>query len=225
MIKGKVQKSHAMTLTHHIEPSFIPPPEPSPLLDQATADEKMAHEAATMCWSKWKQTDSEVKFYIESGIPDSLLMKVINVTTAKDLWNLILSEHQSHSETFQAEMLRHLQNDRCSEVEDVRIHFAKMLQLRKELAATGKTVTEDHFTSILTNSLHLSVYGGVISTTSMSLKMHDKTPTAWQLVEAIEEEYMRCNFAQGGSMSTPTALYTSPQGQPTQKGKRKKKPN
>ena len=152
-------------------------------------------------------------------------MKVINVTTAKDLWGSILSEHQSRSETFQAEMLRRLQNERCSEVEDVRVHFAKMLRLREELAATGKTVTEDHFTSILTNSLPLSVYGGVISTAYTSLKMHDKTPTARQLVEAIEEEYMRRNFAQGGSMSTPTALYASPQGQSNQKGKRKKKPN
>ena len=87
----------------------------------------MAHEAATTHWSKWKQTDSGVKFYIKSGIPDSLLMKVINMTSAKDLWASILSEHQSCSETFQAEMLRRLQNEHCSEVEDVRVHFAKML--------------------------------------------------------------------------------------------------
>ena len=119
-------------------------------------------------------------------------------------------------------MLQRLQNEHCSEVEEIHVYFTKMLQLREELAATGKTITGDHFTSILTNSLPLSVYGGVISTANMLLKMHDKMPTTRQLVEAIEEEYMRCNFAQGGSMSTPTALYASPQGQSNQKGKRKK---
>jgi len=212
----------AKKLSHHLDHSTPPPPEPSELKSGASADETQAHEQAIANWNEWKQQDSEVKFYIESGIPDTLLVKVLNSTSAKVLWETILSDHQTRSETYQAEMLRRLQNERCSEVEDVRLHFAKMLKLREELAATGKTITEDHFTSILTNSLPTSVYGTVITTAYTALKMHDRSPTSRQLIEAIEEEYTRRQFASGGQGSS-TALFANPQGQ--SKRNKKKKPN
>jgi hypothetical protein len=202
----------AKTLVHHIDHSTLPPLEPGALNNQATDAEIKAHEEAVAHWSEWTQTDSEVKYYIKVSIHDTLLMKVIYLASAKDLWDLILSEHQTRSQTYQAEMLGRLQNERCSEVEDVRFHFAKMLKLCKELAATGKVITEDHFTFILTNSLPSSVYGIVIATFYTSLKMHDKIPTLRQLIEAIEEEYMRRNFANGGTSETSTALFTNAQG-------------
>jgi len=208
--------------------SHTPPPPTEPVAPKDGADEKAtkAHEQAVIAWTKWVNGESEVACYIESGLPETLLIKVINMSSAKEIWDTINSEHQTRSETYQAEMLRRLQNERCSEIEDVTIHFSKMLKLREELAATGKTVAEDHFTSILTNSLPSSVYGIVITTAYTALKMHDKTPTSRQLIEAVSEEYSRRRFANGGPPDSSTALFTNPQGPSASRNKgKKKKPN
>jgi hypothetical protein len=210
-------------LVHHINGSSTRPTDPGTLENGATEAKQKEHKEALARWNEWDLADSEARYYIEAGIPDSLFIKAINSTSAKDLWDMILSEHQSRSETYQAEMLRRLQNERCSEVEDVRNHFAKMLKLREELAATGKTLTDENFTSILTNSLPMSVYGTVITSSYTTLKMHDKTPTPRQLIEAIQEEYMRRNFANGGVPEPTTALYANPQGQSSSKRAKKKK--
>lgn len=74
------------------------------------------HEEALARWTERMIADSEVGFCVEVSIPDSPLMKVMNSATAKNLWDLILSEHQARSEKYQAEMLRRFQNKRCSEV-------------------------------------------------------------------------------------------------------------
>lgn len=73
-------------------------------------------------------------------------------------------------------MIRQIHNERCTDADDIRTHFAKMLLLREELAATGKTITEKNFTSIITNSLPPS-YDVVLSAAYATATMHGQELT------------------------------------------------
>jgi hypothetical protein len=209
----------AKWLAHHLDHSTPPPPKPGALVEGATGEDTKIYDKAVISWKEWRQADLEVRHYIISTIPDALVIKTLNATPTKALWEAIIQECEIMSKPYQAEVLRRLQNERCAEGEDVRSHFAKMLKFHGELAATGKTVTDDHFTSILTNSLPTSTYGTIFTI----LEMQDKPPASRQLIEAVEEYYMRCQMANGGGSSA--ALFTNPQSPSISKLGRKKDPN
>jgi len=203
--------------------STPPPTKPGALKADHSDDEAERHEQFITAWYGWKHADLEVRCYIEAGIPDTLRMQVLNSMSAKDPWDAILSEYQTRSEADQDEMLQRLHNERCSEVEDVRLHFTKMLRFREELAATGRTITEDHFASVLTNPLPTSIYGAVI-TAYTGLKMQGKNPTSHRLIEAVEEEYIQRQFANRGTPGSSTEYFTDHR-QSTSNRNRKRKPN
>jgi hypothetical protein len=125
-----LEDPHAKKLASHLEKSATPPPEPSALAADAKEDAIKAHEEKAEKVTEWKQEDTEVQHYIISTIPDSLLVKTMSHTVAKDIWHAICTEHEGKTKTFQMEMIRQIHNERCSDVDDVRAHFAKMLRLR-----------------------------------------------------------------------------------------------
>ena len=214
----------AKKLAHLIDKSATPPAEPPTLGDTAKEADIKAHDEKAEKVKEWRQTDTEVQHYIISTIPDSLLVKTMSHTTAKDIWEAICIEHEGKTKTFQMEMIRQIHSKRCSDVDDVRAHFARMLRLREELATTGETITERNFTSILTNSLPPS-YGVVLSAAYATATMNGKEPTTQQIIAVIEEEFSRRKISNGGLPGSSTALFTNPQGPSSSKKKKKKKPD
>ena len=184
-------------LAHLIDKSASPPQEP-PALAQGAKDANIKdHEEKTEKVTEWRQANTEVQHYIISMIPDSLLVKTMSHTTAKDIWQAICTEHKGKTKTFQMEMICQIHNKRCSDVDDIHTHFTKMLRLCEELAATGEIITEKNFTSILTNSLPPS-YGIILSATYATTTMNGKELTTQQIIAVIEEEFSRCKTANGG---------------------------
>ena len=184
------------------------------------------HEKKSKQYTKWCQEDTEAKHYIFSTIPDSLIVKTINCKDVKDLWKIICKEHEDKMKIFRMEMIRRLHNEHCTDADDVRNHFAKMVHLREELAATGETLTEENFTPILTNSLPES-YGNIISTAYITVTMNSQTPTTHQIIAVVESEFTRRQISNGGisGSSTSTPLFTNPQGPSASKCGKKKKPD
>ena len=214
----------AKKLAHLIDKSASPPQEPPALAQGAKDADIKDHEEKTEKVTEWRQADTEVQHYIISTIPDSLLIKTMSHTTAKDIWQAICAEHEGKTKTFQMEMIRQIHNERCSDVDNIRTHFTKMLRLHEELAATGEIITEKNFTSILTNSLPPS-YSVVLSATYATATMNGKEPTTQQIIAVIEEEFSRRKIANGGLSVSSTALFMNPQGSSPSKRNKKKKPN
>ena len=210
-------------LAKHIRPSSVVLIEPSPLKADAKEDAIKAYNEEVEKYEEWFEADTKVSHYISSTIPDSLLIKTIAHKTSKDLWKAICTEHESKTKTFQLEMIRQLHNQRCTEVDDVRAHFAKLLRLREDLAATGEIISETNFTSIITNSLPPS-YGAVLSSVYATARMNKVDPTTHDITSIIEEEYVRRRVANGGLSESSTALFTNPKG-PSSGRNKKKKPN
>ena len=96
----------AKKLAEHIGKSASPPTKPSDLPTTAVDDEVKAHQEKLDAITEWSQADTEVMHYIMSTIPDSLLVKTMSHTMAKDVWQAICEDHEGKTKTFQMEMIR-----------------------------------------------------------------------------------------------------------------------
>ena len=79
----------AKKILTHLDSLATPPTKPQPLADTAGDDETKKHEKESEKYTEWTQEDTEAKHYIISTIPDSLLVKTINCTSAGELWKAI----------------------------------------------------------------------------------------------------------------------------------------
>ena len=212
-------------LAHHLDSLTIPPAKPEPLAKEADKAAIENHEKETEKYDEWMQGDIEVKHYIHATIPDSLHIQTINCASSKEIWETICKEHENKTQIFRMEMSRRIYSQRCTEAEDIRNHFAYMLRLREELAATGEILPEANFTSLLCNSLPPS-YGNVITSAFSSAAINNTLPTTQQIISIVQTEQSRRQIAEGGipGSSTSVALYTNPKG-PSASKRGKKKPN
>jgi len=200
----------AKKLARLLDEATVRPPMPKTLGDKPSATETAAYETALEKCLEFDQSDMEVKHIIVSTIPDSLLIGTAKCTTASSLWKAICVEHENKTKRFVVEMLRNLQNQRCSETDDVKQHLAKLLKLREELTTTGKVIDETDFTSIITNSLPPS-YDNVISSAYAAAVAINIEISTDQIISIVREEHTRRQISSGNSHPTSTALFSNPQ--------------
>jgi len=212
----------AKRYTQYIDGSKSPPSKPKPLADGADEKATEAHEKESEKYLEWFTADTETKHWILSTIPEFFMVKNLNCATAADLWKAICTEHEKKTKTTRMEMTRRIHNERCTDADDVRDHFVKMVRLREELAATGEALDDDNFSSILTNSLPES-YGNVISTAYTAATITGTTPTVDQIIAVIEAEYSRRQITNGG-LPGSVALFSNQQRPSSSKKKPKHKP-
>ncbi|KAI0365546.1 hypothetical protein BV20DRAFT_925041, partial [Pilatotrama ljubarskyi] len=81
-----------------------------------------------------------------------------------------------------------LQEQRCSEREDVRTHFAKLRTMREDLSAMGHPPADDDFYAIILGSMPSS-YEPYISAISATSRVSGNVLSPDELMEALTEEY------------------------------------
>ena len=113
----------AKKLAHILDDSATPPTKPEPLANATNAAAIAIFEGKLEKYQEFAQSDAEVKNFIVSTIPDTLLIKTVNCPTVNSLWKAICAEHEMKTKLFAVEMLRNLQNQHCSETDDIRQHF------------------------------------------------------------------------------------------------------
>lgn len=205
----------ANRLAQHLDHSTPPPVKPQPLTDGAKEDAIQEHEKQTEKYLEWMRADAEAMHYIIQTIPDSILVKVIRFATSKDLWKAICTELEVDVIFLRMKIKRRIHRERCAEADDVRVHLAKMLRLRDELAATGENPDDEFFVTLLVVSLPES-YNDTISVAYGAAAMIDKVPTTQQIIAVIEQEYER-RHALNRCLPVPTTsgtLDSNPQKQP-----------
>jgi len=177
------------------------------------ATDTAAYETTIEKFQEFDQSDVEVKHFIMSTILDTLLIKTINCATASSLWKAICTEHKMKTKWFAVEMLCNLQNQCCSETDDIQQHFGRMVKLQEELAATRKVIDDIDFTSIITNSLPPSYDHVVSSAYSAAITVDKEINTDQIITVAWQEEFSCRQISSGNSHPTSTALFTNPQKQ------------
>ena len=200
---------HAKNLSHMLDNSVAIPTKPEPLSDSPTAKETATFTTASKKYQVFDQSNAAVKHFITSTIPDSLFIKTTNCTPASSLWKKICSEHEVKTQQFTIEMHCNLQNQCCSETNNIRQHFSRMIKHCAELVTTGKIINEANFTSIITNFLPPS-YNNIISAAYSAAITIGKEVTTDPLISVIQEEHS-CQQIISGTPHTSTALFSNPQ--------------
>ena len=103
-----------------------------------------------------------------STIPDSLFMKIRARGTAHEIWLALDAEFESRLHIISLDLRRWLQEQRCGEKADVRVHFAKLQTMYEDLAAMGRTLKDDDFYAIIRGSMSTTFKMYISSLTATS---------------------------------------------------------
>ena len=145
-------------------------------------------------WKKavkeWKQGEAVVKQQITGTILDSLFMKVRGKGTAREIWQALGDDFQKKSRMISVDLRRRLQQEKCVEKGDVRVHFSKLQTMREDLASMGHPLSDNDMYAITLGSLPPS-YDSYISAVSATSSVLGNTISADTLMTTITDEYDR----------------------------------
>src|SRR5487761_696584 len=91
----------------------------------------------------WTKEKSMIKQVLGSTLPDTAFNKIKATASVKDAWDTLKRIYEDRSKALVADLIRRFRNKRCEEDESIRSHFEFLANLREQLAAMGKAVTDD----------------------------------------------------------------------------------
>ena len=140
--------------------------------------------------ARWTKEESIIKQVLCSTLPDTAFNWIKNAATVKDAWDVLKRVYEERSKALVADVICRFRNKCCEENESMRSHFESLTDLREQLAAMGKAVTDDDYTDTLLASLSTS-YDSSVSSISASVHLGSKTLTAEIFEQLIIDEYER----------------------------------
>jgi hypothetical protein len=102
---------------------------------------------------RWAHGEATVKQAIAASVPDSIFNRIKGSTRAKDVWDALKALFEGRTQMIVVDLRRQIQSLKCGEDDNVRTHFDNIANLREQLAAMGKTIPDDEYSSILLGSL------------------------------------------------------------------------
>jgi transposase InsO family protein len=127
--------------------------------------------------ARWAKEESAIRQVLGSTLPDTAFNRIKTTANVHDAWEILKRVFEERSKALVADLIRKFRNKRCNEDESVRSHFESLANLREQLAAIGKAVTDEDYTDTLLASLPHS-YDSSISSISASARLGSKVLTA-----------------------------------------------
>jgi hypothetical protein len=137
---------------------------------------------------EFHQKNSLVKQQVFSTISDQLLLCVQKLEGANEVWTEICQIHEGKMQLVQIDLQRHMQETRCEEGGDVKVHFAELLRLRESPTSMGVVINDIDFHTIILGSLP-ELYQPLLSSISAAAKITKMPLTSYELISIITEEY------------------------------------
>jgi len=94
-----------------------------------------------------------VKHLLATLVLNSIFNQVKSATNVKILWEEFSQLMEEHTKTYTINLERQMYVTHCGNDKDVCLLFKKLANMCKQLAATGKNIPDDKYTSLLLNSL------------------------------------------------------------------------
>src|SRR6266850_1861722 len=127
--------------------------------------------------ARWAKEENTIKLVLGSTLPDMAFNRIKTTVNICDTWEILKWVYEERSKVLVADIIWKFQNKRCDEDESIRSHFEYLANLREQLAAIGKAVTNEDYTDTLLASL-LASYNSVVSSISASACLGSKVLTA-----------------------------------------------
>ncbi len=102
---------------------------------------------------RWEDNDEAVKALIMSSIPDELFNRIKSGVNAQAWWNSLKNVCEDWSQSMSIDLRGKLQSTHCGEDNNVRSHFAKLTNYRKQLVVMGQSIPDQQYADILIVSL------------------------------------------------------------------------
>jgi hypothetical protein len=139
-----------------------------------------------------------VKQAITASVPDSIFNRIKNSTRAKDVWDTLKALFEGWTQMIVVDLCRQIQSLKCREDDNIHTHFDNIANLRKQLAAMGKTIPDKEYASILLGSIP-STFEATVSTMSTTAALTNTDLTPNTVIHLITDEYDHRTLKNGKS--------------------------
>lgn len=153
---------------------------------------------------RWDLDQRIVKQLIGSSVPDTVFNDIKGGTTAKDVWDELKKIYETRTTLILVDLTRRLQTTRCAEDDNVREHFEKLKDLRQQLAALGRSVSDTEYAQILMGSLPKS-YAPTLGGISAAAELSAIVPTVSAVTKLAVDEFDRRNLDEDKPQDTAFA--------------------
>ncbi len=134
----------------------------------------------------YDQKEAQVREMMYETISTSTFMQIKNEPTAAAMWKKLTSIFEEKGISTQENLFNKLQNQHCPDDGDIRIHLANMSRMREELAAMGKSISDDSYATYIRTSLPTS-YRPTLDTLDIASQMIGKPVSSSLLIQRIQE--------------------------------------
>ncbi|OSD01998.1 hypothetical protein PYCCODRAFT_1468263 [Trametes coccinea BRFM310] len=148
-------------------------------------------QAQVAALTEWRKGEAIEKQLIASMITNSLVMKICMQLTAYEIWNTLAQEFERKSRTVSVDLRRWLQEQRCSDRDDIWAHFAKLRMMREDLAVMGQSPSDNDFFAIIMGSMPTS-YEPYLSAISATSRVTGNVLSPDELMEAPMAPFLAC---------------------------------
>jgi len=127
--------------------------------------------------ARWAKEENTIKLVLGSMLPDTAFNRIKTTVNVCDAWEILKWVYEERSKVLVMDIIWKFQNKCCDEDESIRSHFEYLANLREQLAAIGKAVTNEDYMDMLL-ALLLASYNSVVSSISASACLGSKVLTA-----------------------------------------------
>lgn len=135
---------------------------------------------------KWKQKEASVREVIYETVPQSTFLLIKNEPTAADVWKKLVSINEGKGDMIQMNTLTKMQQMRCPEGGNIRVHISRMTELYEELAGMGAPLTDVQFSTYIRASLPPS-YHSLLTSINATSRITGKAILSSALIQEIYE--------------------------------------
>ena len=102
---------------------------------------------------RWEDDNEAVKSILMSSIPKEFFNHIKGGTNVKAWWDELKLMCKGKSRSLLINLGHRMSNTFCGEDDDVHAHFAKLANMREQLAGMGESISDQHYANILLVSL------------------------------------------------------------------------
>ena len=119
------------------------------------------------CWDDYNQRKATIMAQIFTMVPDSVLIKIQNLATAKEIWEAVCAKHEMKAFTIKVDMQRWMYEMRCEDESNIHTHLETLMSTQEQLAGMNAALTNDDLVTVILSSLPKS-YRSLINAITMS---------------------------------------------------------
>ena len=138
-------------------------------------------------------------------VPDSVLIEIQNLATAKEIWEVVCAKHEMKAFIVKVDMWCWMYEMRCKDELNVHTHFETLMSTQEQLAGMNATLTDNDLVTVILGSLHKS-YHSLINAITMSATHAKVKLEPEHVVRMLVDEFKQLEIEDCQSKARKNAL-------------------